>query len=625
LEISKDLENQQHIYRLIDISSQIKRALVDLSKVRFWVKAHLVLDKSSSSTHFYCRLVDYADDGRTKTAELRAVAWSSQYKAILRRLKEKGCPDALKNNSEICVLCVIRYHDIYGLALEIQDVDPTFGEAQIDRNRRVILEKLLKEGILRKNADTKLPVAPLRIGLVTSKGSAAYNDFVNTLFSSPYSFEICLAHSSMQGENTAREVIRSLSNLVDAGVDLICIVRGGGSKLDLSWFDDESIARAVINCPVPVWSGIGHEIDRGVVDHCASCEHKTPTAAAQAIVHILDDLRKEINTSSERLKSYIDRIIEISQTDLYRRAEGAKRGYQSRFSAKSSRLEWLSDSFKDSAQRQITERDRSINNSADFLTKAVRRLWTGKRDEIERDITGTRAGFRKLYELFNSELARKADGARRGFQNRFQSKLGNLEWSQKSLQESSKRRICDGNRAIIQNTEALTRAGNRIFTLKAEKISRDILGIIAGFGKLREIRNSELKSMVLRTRSGFGNIFRAGHSYLSNSRLLLQERSRTRMTSKKEQLRASLGRFQFGRYTIILSAQKGILEGRSKQLELLRPENVLKRGFSITYDTSGRVIRSVKSVEKGIVLRTRYIDGYSDSTVLKKEEEKNGN
>src|SRR5262249_19720750 len=131
------------------------------------------------------------------------------------------------------------------------------------------------EGLLERNKATKVLRAPLRIGLITSANTAAYADFTKTLVGSPYGFEIFLAAASMQGQTTSAEVNAAIHKLIQTQVDLICLVRGGGSALDLAWFDDEAIARTIAHCPLPVWVGIGHEIDVTVPDFVAHTSHKT--------------------------------------------------------------------------------------------------------------------------------------------------------------------------------------------------------------------------------------------------------------------------------------------------------------------------------------------------------------
>ncbi len=319
------------VYQLKEITSLIKESLLDLSSQEFWIRAHLIASRSAASyRHYYCELTDVDKQGNT-VAQIRAVIWQSEYNQILNKLRQVGMTDALQDNSEVCVLCAVRYHEVYGLSLNIYDIDPSFGESQIDLNRRQIIEKLSKEEVLKKNTETYLTPAPLRIGLITRKESAAYNDFTKTLYNSPFSFQVVVADCTMQGENTKKETVSAIKHLAKAKVDVICIVRGGGSQLDLAWFDNEQIARSVINCRIPVWVGIGHEIDTGVMDVVAHSSFKTPTAVAEVLVNILQELMHRLELAAERLQNTVDWRMELSGRELSRKSQGSLNGFRKQY------------------------------------------------------------------------------------------------------------------------------------------------------------------------------------------------------------------------------------------------------------------------------------------------------
>lgn len=326
------------IFRLSAVTARIRDLLLEVTARRFWIRAQLVARGAARSGHFYGELVDVDEAGQT-VAKLNAVIWRSTLLGIRRKLELAGCLELLGGNRDICVLCSVAYHEVHGLSLHIHDVDPSFGEGHIDRNRRMILERLLKEGLVETNARLPLPTAPLRIGLVTAADSAAHNDFRRTLADTPYAFRVLLAPATMQGPQLEPEVTLALSALARAGVDLICIIRGGGSPVDLAWFDNEAVARAIAGMPVPVWVGIGHEIDVGVADHVAHTAFKTPTAVAEAIVHRLRGLDDRLLAAADRLHDLVRRPVDLAQRSLDRCLERLFRGRA--LAQKASRLEDL--------------------------------------------------------------------------------------------------------------------------------------------------------------------------------------------------------------------------------------------------------------------------------------------
>jgi len=284
------------VYRLSVVTTRIRDLLLEATKTQFWVKALFVPDKGrGTGGHCYGNLVEQDDNG-AQVAKLRAVIWKADLQRIERVFSEHGLKDALRESMEVCALCALRFHPVHGLTLNIFDIDPTAGESRVERNRRTILEQIQREGLLHRNRELLLAAVPLRIGLITAPNSAALADFVHTLQASPFGFQVVLAAAAMQGDDTARSVVQALEDLSTLPLDLICIIRGGGSPLDLAWLDDLAIARAVANCPTPVWVGIGHEIDVGVLDHLAHTSHKTPTAVAKVLVERLQALDERLGS-----------------------------------------------------------------------------------------------------------------------------------------------------------------------------------------------------------------------------------------------------------------------------------------------------------------------------------------
>jgi len=361
------IEPENKVYQLKEITSLIKESLLDLSSQEFWVRAHLIVSRSITSyRNYYCELTD-VDELGNKTAQIRAVIWQSEYNQILNKLSEAGMPDALQDNSEVCVLCSVRYHEVYGLSLNIYDIDPSFGESQINLNRRQIIEKLSGEGVLKKNTETYLTAAPLRIGLITREESAAYNDFTKTLFNSPFSFQVIFADCTMQGENTERETISAVRLLAKAKVDVICIVRGGGSQLDLAWFDNEQIARSIIKCPLPVWVGIGHEIDTGILDVVAHSSFKTPTAVAEVLVNTLQELLHSLELAAGRLHNTVDWRLELSGRELSRMTLGASNGFRKQH-------ELVQQQFSNSTLKIKSQFEECFNSKEMFLDNRNQKL-----------------------------------------------------------------------------------------------------------------------------------------------------------------------------------------------------------------------------------------------------------
>jgi exodeoxyribonuclease VII large subunit len=175
--------------------------------------------------------------------------------------------------------------------LIVSEIDPAYTFGAMARKREQTIEALRAEGLLERNKALPFPEIPRQVGIITSEGSAALNDFVSILSESGYAFTVSLFDAHMQGENTVREVVSGIEVLErHPGVELIVIIRGGGARTDLLPFDDLALCRAVAQCSKPVVTGIGHEIDVSVADLVAHTCCVTPTDAARMLVSRMDEV-----------------------------------------------------------------------------------------------------------------------------------------------------------------------------------------------------------------------------------------------------------------------------------------------------------------------------------------------
>src|SRR5690606_30731872 len=135
--------------------------------------------------------------------------------------------------------------------------------------RAELLARLRAEGLLDRQAALALPPVPLRVGLVTSRGSAAEADFLDELARSGFAFHVIAVDVRVQGTGAPRAIARGIASAAARACDVLAVVRGGGARTDLAAFDQEVVARTIAACPTPVLTGVGHEIDRSVADEVA--------------------------------------------------------------------------------------------------------------------------------------------------------------------------------------------------------------------------------------------------------------------------------------------------------------------------------------------------------------------
>ncbi|HZD22620.1 MAG TPA: exodeoxyribonuclease VII large subunit [Acidimicrobiia bacterium] len=253
--------------------------------------------------------------------------------------------------------------------LSLHHVDPAFTAGRMALNRVEVIRRMTADGSLSANASLPLPLVPLELGLVTSRGSAAHADFTDQLIRSGFRFHVKTVHTSVQGDGAADSIAAALERVRSEPVDLIVVIRGGGSKLDLSVFDREVVARAVAGSPIPVITGIGHDIDRTVTDEAAAVVTKTPSAAGEWLVARVKDYADRISVARHSIRSEAGAALRRHR-QLLRTAAADVAGSATALRRQKDALDRLRDEMAHASRNIIERRRSSLEGLAEWF-KAV--------------------------------------------------------------------------------------------------------------------------------------------------------------------------------------------------------------------------------------------------------------
>ncbi|HUF31657.1 MAG TPA: exodeoxyribonuclease VII large subunit [Acidimicrobiales bacterium] len=328
-----------------EVVATLARAVAAAFPAEVWVRGEVDgLRGANANGHSYFTLGEKVSR-RGPATTLEAVLLAGDRRRIERTLAAH--PDfRLANGLEVRVKGRVSYR--FGrVRLAISEIDPVHTLGQLAVARAQVLRALADEGLLDANARRPLPAVPLRVGLVTSAGSAACEDALAELRGSGLGFKVLLADARVQGAEAENAVLRAL-RLLQRRCDVVLLVRGGGSRTDLATFDSERIARAVAAYPVPVITGVGHEIDTSVADEVAHTACKTPTAAAALLV---EEVRRALNrveaawtgvAHQARVSTALaDERLDDRAAALARRAVTAAAGQRSRLDTAADRVDVL--------------------------------------------------------------------------------------------------------------------------------------------------------------------------------------------------------------------------------------------------------------------------------------------
>ena len=253
-----------------------------------WVRGEIT-GWSDRGQHAYFTLVDDADtsdrgvNGRGKA--VLNVQFFANSRMRLRPMLQKHRL-RLADGMKVRVFGYLDYYAPNGrIGLKMTGIDPKYTLGDIAQSRDEVIRRLVAEGLLDTNKQRPLSPIPLRIGVVTSIGTAAWHDFHDELKRSAMGFALTVIDTRVQGEFAEEMVCAALITLSRrTDLDALVLIRGGGARNELAVFDAERIARAIASSPIPVLTGLGHEIDRSVADEVAHTTLKTPTACAGELI-----------------------------------------------------------------------------------------------------------------------------------------------------------------------------------------------------------------------------------------------------------------------------------------------------------------------------------------------------
>ena len=289
---------------LYELNGLVKRSIRSCLPDTYWVQAELSDVRSNYSGHCYLEFIQKDVSGNNLIAKARGTIWSNIYK-MLKPYFEQETGQTFTSGIKVLVQVSVEFHELYGYSLTVLDIDPTFTVGDMERKRREILRQLEEEGVIDLNKDLEMPMLPQRVAVISSSTAAGYGDFCNQLANNSrrYGFHVELFPAIMQGERVEESVLAALDAIYHRleEFDVVVIIRGGGATSDLSGFDTYLLAASCAQFPLPIITGIGHERDDTVIDKVAHTRVKTPTAAAEYLISMMDKCADVLDGMSLRL------------------------------------------------------------------------------------------------------------------------------------------------------------------------------------------------------------------------------------------------------------------------------------------------------------------------------------
>ena len=333
-----------------------------------WVRGEIQsLSERGGQGHCYFDLIDPDSTRDRQTPVLKVKCWRRTWAALRSQLTREGVELAPG------MVVVLRGSiDFYRARAEVSfilsEVDVTALLGRLAAERATLLRTLDEEGLLGRNRALIVPPVPQRVGLVASPGTEGYRDFVGQLTGSGFAFDVAVARVTVQGGAAPEAIARAITSLDRHGVDLIVLVRGGGSKGDLAAFDAERVARALVGAGVPVWTGIGHTGDESVADIVANRSYITPTECGRELAQRVSGWwEQQVASPAATVRRRTDEVLqEVATRDALARrrltnsARQQLNAHETRLGARVDRVVARAPAAHATARAHLTSRRRSF-------------------------------------------------------------------------------------------------------------------------------------------------------------------------------------------------------------------------------------------------------------------------
>lgn len=358
------MEADRKIYTLSDLARSIRSIIERHYSSTYWIKAEVAkLNHYPRSGHCYPDLVEKSGD--QIMAQMRATIWAGDYKFINENfIRVTGEP--LSEGMSILFQSSVTFHPVYGLSLQIHQVEPAFTLGQMAFEKQKTIERLKTEGIFDLNKSLEMPLLPRRLAVVSVETSKGYHDFLKILSGYQNRFTVWhhLFPALLQGDKAVESLTAQLRQIRKKYefFDLVAIIRGGGGDIGLSCYDHYTLTREIANFPIPVITGIGHATNETISEMVAWENKVTPTDVAYFVVGRFTAFEERVEAAQASLSTHSQQILSAENQHLTRLA-GTLRSFSAKILQKDQyMLSVLLGRLQSGAKRFLEKENRELDH-----------------------------------------------------------------------------------------------------------------------------------------------------------------------------------------------------------------------------------------------------------------------
>jgi exodeoxyribonuclease VII large subunit len=403
------MSEERQYFSLQQVVQSIRKTIDERYQRTYWVKAEMHKLNLYPSGHAFPELVEKAD--AKIVAQVNGTIWKHNLERINQQFVSV-VKEPLKEGTLLLLHVKIVFSELYGLSLQILDIDPQFSLGALQRERDETLKRLHQENILNRNQNLAFPILPKRIAVISAESSKGLSDFMQVLRENSwgYQFFTFLFPAYLQGDPAVPSILAQLTKIehVKHHFDAVVIVRGGGGEVGLSCYNNYDLCKRLATFPLPVLTGIGHSTNMTVAEMVAFRNAITPTELADFFIHCFHEAATPVLEAEKRLAGYTKQLLERSTRSLLAEVKQFNSTARLFLERQQHQLNSVQKQAQHSAKGIIASKRQLIHYQSTFLHHHSKQLIREFRERLKQKNEELILNKRQLFDFHQQQLEQKS-------------------------------------------------------------------------------------------------------------------------------------------------------------------------------------------------------------------------
>ncbi len=373
------MNEKRQVFSLRQVVTSVRKTIEERYQSLYWVKAEMHKLNLYPSGHAFPELVQ-KEEGKI-VAQINGSIWKHNLQRINQQFMTV-LKEPIKEGSTLLLQVKVSFSELYGISLQIMDIDPSYTLGELQRERQETLLRLQQEGLINKNQQLVFPMLPQRIAIISADTSKGLSDFMKVLNQNQfgYAFFTHLFFAYLQGDAAIESIARQLKAIerVQHHFDIVVIVRGGGGEVGLSCYNNYELCKAIATCPLPVLTGIGHSTNLTVAEMIAYRNAITPTELGEYLLQVFHEFSVPVERAVEQIQRASRTILERTNATFSHTVKQLKSNVQTNLLTQHNKWSTLSRKLNSKSELSIQRQHERLKFIQKDLTTLSKRFHSEK-------------------------------------------------------------------------------------------------------------------------------------------------------------------------------------------------------------------------------------------------------